>query len=133
MSDNPKDNGESLPVSVGRRLDQVCNRFEDAWRAGQRPSVAAFLAEAAGPAGPALLRELLRLDFEYRGRAGERPAPEDYLGQFPEQAELILAAFREFFPEPPAGEQGCAPETLGGPRGQPTQAAPPCGPQATAA
>src|SRR5262245_39458414 len=95
MSDNSQDHAESLPVSVARRLDQVCNRFEDAWRAGRRPSLPEFLAQIDEPARPALLRELLRLELEYRGRAGERPAPEEYLAQFPEQAELIHAAFSQ--------------------------------------
>src|SRR5438094_862948 len=120
MSDNSKDCAESLPVSVARHLDQVCNRFEDAWRACQRPSLPEFLAQTDEPERPALLRELLRLDIEYRWRAGERPTPEEYLAQFPEHAELIHAAFRELSPPAPAGEPACAPDTQSGPRGQPT-------------
>jgi serine/threonine protein kinase len=95
VSDNPKDRTESLPVSVARHLDRVCNRFEDVWRAGQRPSLPEFLVEADEPARLALLRELLCLDVEYRREAGEQPTLEDYLSQFPDQAELIHAALSQ--------------------------------------
>src|SRR5262245_36314850 len=123
MSGNANDCGESLPVSVARHLDQLCNRHEDALRTGRRPSLRQSLDEIDEPARPALLRELLRLELEYRGRAGERPAPEAYLAQFPEQAELIHAAFRELSPAAPSGEAACDPGTLDGPGRQPTQRA----------
>src|SRR5262245_18562969 len=116
MRDHPGEPSPPFDVSAAQLIDAVCDRFEDSWRAGQRPSVAAFLAQASEPVRPALLRELLRLDLDYRSRVGERPVPEDYLAQFPEQAERILTAFREFFPA----------------RDQPTQAAPPRDPPATA-
>jgi eukaryotic-like serine/threonine-protein kinase len=65
------------------RIEEVCDRFEDEWRAGRRPDPAAF-AEGNGPERVALLRELIRLDVEYRRRAGETPTPRDYADRFPE-------------------------------------------------
>src|SRR5262245_31144414 len=57
-------------------LDQVCDRFEVAWRAGQRPRIEDFLGEITEPARPALLTELLRLDAAYR-QLSEHLRPED--------------------------------------------------------
>jgi hypothetical protein len=62
-----------------RSVDRLCDRFEAAWRDGSRPALEAFLAEAPATCRPEALRQLLLLDIEYRRRAGEVPAPEDYL------------------------------------------------------
>ena len=37
MSNQPRPASESPSPSLLRRVDAVCNRFEDAWRAGQQP------------------------------------------------------------------------------------------------
>src|SRR5262249_11688240 len=55
-----------------------------------------------------LLKELLRLDVEYRRRRGERPFPEDYIGRLPDDAELIRRLWGELsltvnFPGGPGG------------------------------
>ncbi len=62
-----------------RRIDTVCDRFESEWLAGRHPRVAAFAFDA----GADLLRELLRLDVEYRRQAGEKPVAADYAAEFP--------------------------------------------------
>jgi tetratricopeptide (TPR) repeat protein len=59
-----------------------------------RPRIADYLGDVQGPERRALLRELLRLDVEYRRAAGEQPAPEDY-SQFTDQAGLIHAALSQ--------------------------------------
>jgi serine/threonine-protein kinase len=76
-------------------VDQICDRFEDAWMAGQRPRMEGFLAEAAEAERPALLGELLRLEWHYRRQTGDSFAEEEYLQRFPEDAELIRAGFRK--------------------------------------
>lgn len=69
---------------TGRWLDQVADRFEAAWKAGPEPRIADFAAGESGPRRAELLEELIRLDFEYRCRAG-RPRPaREYLAEFPE-------------------------------------------------
>src|SRR5438552_15739656 len=78
-----------FPPGQAGRLDPVCDRFEEAWRAGGSPRLEDFLLEAAEADRPALLRELLALELDYRGRRGERPVPEDYLQRFPELAETF--------------------------------------------
>src|SRR5262249_17447545 len=83
MSEAPSTDNESLPLSAARQGDAVCFRFERAWKAGQRPQVEDYLADVPEPARPALLRELIALDADYRRRAGEEPRPEDYQARFP--------------------------------------------------
>jgi eukaryotic-like serine/threonine-protein kinase len=81
---------EPTPVETGSPeldlcIDALCDRFSIAAKLGERPSIEAFL-EQAGPAAkcPELLRELVRLDIEYRRRAGEEPALEEYRTRFPQ-------------------------------------------------
>jgi WD40 repeat protein/serine/threonine protein kinase len=86
-------NEESLPLSVQLRIDAVCGRFEEAWKAvvvgGARPAIEAYLAGVAEPEHPALLRELLLLEMDYRKRLGEQPTREEYRSRFPEHRELL--------------------------------------------
>jgi WD40 repeat protein/serine/threonine protein kinase len=73
-------------------VDQVCDRFEDTWLAGEQPRIEEFLPEVAED-GPAFFRELLRLELELRRREGEKPAQEDYDRRFPPYRELIQTEF----------------------------------------
>jgi tRNA A-37 threonylcarbamoyl transferase component Bud32 len=72
----------TAPLPLPPHLDQVCDRFEDAWRAvaggAARPRLQEFLGAAAGPEQAVLLRELVALEVYYRRRLGEQPRVEDY-------------------------------------------------------
>ena len=50
MSEDPKGGGCPIPSSLSatqaEELDRACDRFEAAWRAGGRPDLARYLAEA---------------------------------------------------------------------------------------
>src|SRR5262249_28734767 len=76
MSDAPRKENASLAQQ--REIDQVCQRFEAAWKAGQRPRIEDYLREMPEPGRSALLRELILLEADYRRLAGETPRPEDY-------------------------------------------------------
>jgi serine/threonine protein kinase len=91
-----------LSPAEARHIDQTCDRFEAAWKAGPRPDPAAFLAGAAGPARSALLRQLLLLDWDYRRRAGDDPRTGDYLARFPDDGAVVECVGRELA-EPAAG------------------------------
>src|SRR5262249_52770786 len=65
----------------------------DACKAGQRPRIEDYLGAAPEQERPVLLRELLFLEWAYRGQSGEILVLEDYVRRFPEHAELIRAAF----------------------------------------
>jgi tetratricopeptide (TPR) repeat protein/predicted Ser/Thr protein kinase len=89
-----------LPLADRRRIDAACDRFEDAWRAGEPPDLASFLAGTPDPAQARLFRELLILDLEYRRRGGATTLDaEGYRARFPEFATVIDAAFTLDGPE----------------------------------
>jgi serine/threonine-protein kinase len=74
---------DALPVELVRHLDQLCNRFEAAWRGGVPPRIEDFLEQAAAAARPALARELILADVYHRRRLGQHPRPEEYGARFP--------------------------------------------------
>jgi serine/threonine protein kinase len=84
---------EELPVSGMRRVEEICVRFEDGWKAGQRPRIEEYLGDIPEAERSHLLRELLALELVYRRQGGETPTAEDYQQRFPEHAELVKAAF----------------------------------------
>jgi WD40 repeat protein/serine/threonine protein kinase len=76
-------------------VDRICDRFEAAWLAGERPRIEEFVRDVPEPEGSTLLRELLRLELHYRTQAGEKPTPEEYQQRFPEQSEQIRSILHE--------------------------------------
>jgi predicted Ser/Thr protein kinase len=88
--------------SLERRIDGACDRFEAAWRAGQRPRIEEFLGDASEPGRACLLYELLALEAEYRRLGGEQPAPEEYGPRFPGHTALVAAALAGPAPGPTA-------------------------------
>jgi len=82
----------TLSFSQAAHVDSLCDRFEAAWRAGERPSIERWLAEVAESARSVLLAELLSVEVGWRRRYRERPAAQEYLEQFPEDSALIIAA-----------------------------------------
>jgi tetratricopeptide (TPR) repeat protein/serine/threonine protein kinase len=84
---------ESLSPELAELLDPLCDRFEAAWLAGRRPRLEDFLAKVTEAHRPALLRELLALEREYGGRAGDRPTADEYRRRLPAYADVIEWAF----------------------------------------
>src|SRR5271166_4287644 len=79
-------------------LDDLVNRYETAWRRGERPALAEGLPQA-GALRRAALRELIHAELEIRLKAGEAARVEDYLQRFPEVAvpeELVALLVREY-------------------------------------
>jgi WD40 repeat protein/tRNA A-37 threonylcarbamoyl transferase component Bud32/tetratricopeptide (TPR) repeat protein len=78
---------DSWSPSLARRIEDVCTRFERAWKSArtgeQRPRIEDFLGDAPEPDCSLLLGELIALDAEYRRGAGEDPTAGDYQGRFP--------------------------------------------------
>jgi WD40 repeat protein len=91
---------DGLPPPLLRHAEQVCRRFEAAWKAGGRPAIEDHLREAPEPERRALLRELIEVEVEYRQRAGEAPRAEDYRKRFPDVDAAWLAGV---LAAPPAG------------------------------
>src|SRR5438552_1479998 len=49
MSGDSSMNTPPVPLSVQRRVDAVCQRFEAAWKAGQCPPIEPYLGETPEP------------------------------------------------------------------------------------
>jgi hypothetical protein len=88
------------PCNAERAIDEACDRFEGRWRAGQRPVVEDYLGAVPESARDELLRELLRLEIDYRRRGGEQPALADYLPRWPQQSALLEELLRKVLPAP---------------------------------
>jgi WD40 repeat protein len=84
MTEVPAQDPQPHSESLARVVDQVCNRFEAAWKAGGRPRIEAFLGDTPGPERAALLGELVPLDVYYRRARGEDCRPEEYRDRFPD-------------------------------------------------
>jgi len=93
MNDVPPSDSDAVPLSVELRVDRACTRFEAAWQAGQQPRIEEYLAGVETSERPVFLRELLLLDLDYRGKAGEQPAAAEYHARFAEDAAVIDAVF----------------------------------------
>ena len=81
------------------RLEEVIDRFEDAWQRGDRPEVDDYLTGDDGR--HELMVELVHADLEYRLKAGEAARVEEYLRRYPELnresevvRELVKAEWR---------------------------------------
>jgi serine/threonine protein kinase len=87
---------ELQSLEQAQRIDQLCDQFEAAWKAGQLPRLEQFLLDHARAAERALaLRSLLAVELELSRREG-RPAQEhDYAARFPQFAGVVREAFQE--------------------------------------
>jgi tRNA A-37 threonylcarbamoyl transferase component Bud32 len=78
-------------------VEEACARFKASWQTRQPgqspPRIEDYLAEVPAPARAILLQALLVLELVYRRQAGDRPGPEEYLARFPQDREVIQAAF----------------------------------------
>jgi tRNA A-37 threonylcarbamoyl transferase component Bud32 len=84
--------------SFGDEIDVLCDRFEAEWKAGGRPEIKKYVAGAPTPARPGLVRELLKLDIDYRRKCGETPMPDEYKSGLSEYAGLIDVLLAETAP-----------------------------------
>ena len=75
--------------SFSAEIDAICDRFEAAWKAGQRPRIEECLAEVPEGARRILFRELLKVEIHWRSAAGELPKREEYHRHFPAFSDEI--------------------------------------------
>jgi serine/threonine protein kinase/formylglycine-generating enzyme required for sulfatase activity len=84
-----------LSSSQLQHVDEVCDRFEDAWINDQRPRIEDYLGSTPEPERRHLFRELLLVDVALRCQPDEAPKLQEYQQRFREYAELIEAVFQE--------------------------------------
>lgn len=106
MTEVPLAGGDPLPESLGRLVDQVCNRFEKVWKDGGYPRVEGYLGDEPDPVRSVLVHELVLLELHYRRKRGEKCEPEEYKARFPAQyaawfaTELAESSFTCHDPSP---------------------------------
>jgi serine/threonine-protein kinase len=88
MSSSRSRNLAADPVTLTPRADQECDRFEAAWKAGQRPRLEDHLEAVMEADRPGLLRELILLEVDYRRLAGASRAGR-LLGRRARRARLV--------------------------------------------
>ena len=93
MSDAESRGEERATWSVQKQLDQLLDRFEAAWSAGEHPKIEQYLSGVSDKEQPALLRELLTLELAYRVRKSEHPRHDEYFQRFPAHAAVIREVF----------------------------------------
>ncbi|WP_435011955.1 protein kinase domain-containing protein (plasmid) [Tundrisphaera lichenicola] len=95
MSTEPPAPDVPMTLSIEARIDEVCDRYEAAWKAGGDPRIETYLERVTETERPALFRQLLALELELRSRRGERPDRGDYLTRYYGYAAMVEEAFRE--------------------------------------
>ncbi len=83
------------PINQAQQpIDRLCNRFEAAWRSGQRLSIEDVLRDAVEQDRLDAAWELIAIEVELRGTAGEAPSVDDYAARFPELRDRLPELFR---------------------------------------
>ena len=95
---SPSIGGGGLPLADLLEIDAACDRFEAAWRSGQRPELALYLADVSGASRPKMLRELLILELDYQFKLGVPLDPIEYRARYPEHPDIVDAVFAHFEP-----------------------------------
>jgi len=88
-----------MPREEWHRLEEIIERFEEAWQGGERPAIEDYL-KAEDVAPQKLLLELVHAELECRLKAGEEVRVESYVERYPQLAgdvegvlELIAAEY----------------------------------------
>jgi WD40 repeat protein len=108
MNDPPQPDRPTWSPSVVERVDNVCDRFEEAWQSAastaHRPRIEEYLGDTLEPERSALLHELIALEIEFRRRDGEHPSTEEYQTRFPslDVAQLTSVFATQGTPRPAA-------------------------------
>jgi serine/threonine protein kinase/Tfp pilus assembly protein PilF len=76
------------------RVDELCLRFENDWLSGRRPRVEDYLSGMPEETAQQFLTELLLLEWDYRGRAGESFDQEEYTKRFSDRQGTVEQAWR---------------------------------------
>jgi len=88
-----EESSDSLPLELRRQVERLCDKFVEAFRAGERPRIEDYLAEVSDVAKGHLLKELIAEEVELRRASGESPALEEYRARFPNDMETVEAGF----------------------------------------
>jgi hypothetical protein len=79
MSEQAPPTSDPLPSSI----HALCDRFEVAWKVGERPRIEDWLAQVPTEHHPRVFRELLAVELWYRRRSGDTVYAEGFYARFP--------------------------------------------------
>jgi serine/threonine-protein kinase len=83
----------AIPSTIAERIDSLRDAFETSLRAGENPKIETMLGAVGVTWRPELLRQLLVVELDYRGRAGEVSTVDAYRDRFPRFEEVIERVF----------------------------------------
>jgi serine/threonine protein kinase len=84
---------DALPIDVRQAIDACCDRFEQAWLAGETPRLGEYASDFPPSAAQYLFRELVAIEMEYaRNESGDRLALADVLARHPEFASELASS-----------------------------------------
>jgi len=92
MDNAPVSGTSSLTPTAAERLDQLCDRFEAAWKAGQRPRIEDYVGGSDESERAVGFRLLLELEWDYRCCDGEHPCLDEYLKRFSAHEAIVREA-----------------------------------------
>ena len=81
--------------ALAYQIDDICDAFENALRAGNAPDITEFLNQVNEEHRSALLRELLLADIAFRQAEGSTATAQDYAPLLPEYRNVIHGIFME--------------------------------------
>ncbi len=87
--------GNEFSDAIRQRIDAICDAFETAWRSGQKPRIEDQLEKVEIDARPALLKELLLVQWELLEAGGTAFGAEEYAVRFPEHEAGIREWLRQ--------------------------------------
>ena len=86
-------NSHGASLSAARRLDELADRFEAAWKSGQAPRIEVFLDPLPAGERAVALAGLLAVELELRRQGGTQPQRAEYRARFPDLPGVVDAAF----------------------------------------
>lgn len=87
------------PESEATLIDRICDEFEEAWRAGETPSIEDYLDRAPASLQSRLFDELLYSELEMRFQGECTVDTGHYLARFPGREKQVRAVIMQFWKE----------------------------------
>jgi serine/threonine protein kinase/formylglycine-generating enzyme required for sulfatase activity len=91
MSEQAPPTSDPLPSTI----HALCDRFEAAWKAGERPRIEDWLAQVPTEHHPRVFCELLAVELWYRRRSGDTVYAEGLYARFPAFRDAVAKALSD--------------------------------------
>ncbi|TWU28466.1 serine/threonine-protein kinase [Bythopirellula polymerisocia] len=83
------DPNEITQTHLLHKLDQICDRFEEAWCDGLHPLIEDYIEGLQEPLRTRLLQELVALEVSYRRESGQTPVASEYESRFTNDTAIV--------------------------------------------